>query len=269
MTHPTLLAGTAPLNIVVHNVQNPPSAINTYAFSGSTLTDSTFSLGSGGLIIYDPGTLVSTNWAFSSCTEQPNSNLTITIILENPIPSGINTLIINYGNWENLNNKNLLTSVSTLNSYFSTDSGTTYTGSSTSFDLSQQTIIVTYSLSATLNTNATFKVIIAGVQAPPTATTPVTANYKVATADSNADKIDQSSTVVIADTCVYTVSGGVYSPANPAINSLSTSPTLAFSDTPIITILSGDQVEFYFSPLANFASCSSLRVWRRNTSTLM
>ena len=140
ITNASLLFST--VTVAVNNVQNPNSAISTSSFSGATAIDGTFSLSSTSFIQFQQGSLVSSGWSFSACTEQPNSNLTITMVTTNLIPQGINKLIINFGTWPNHNTKNLVSGVSSLSSLISIDQGSTYLATtSTSIDSANQITI--------------------------------------------------------------------------------------------------------------------------------
>jgi hypothetical protein len=250
------------ITLTVTNVLNPNSAITTHSFSFATFNE-TIALSQSKQLLYTSGTLTSARWAFSLCTEQPNSVLTVTVTIASPIPLGSNKFIINYGTWDNLASKNLLTDVVSggLTGMVSFDGGSTNTNASVTFDTTKQRITVSYTQNASLAVGSTLVVMVAGVQSPPTQTTP-SSTYWVATADPSGAFFDQSSSLTIASTCIYTISSGTYSPASASVNSNSYGPTILFSETPTITILNGDTVEVYFTPLGNLVSCSTLKIWR-------
>ena len=125
---------------------------------------------------------------------------------------------------------------------------------------------MSYTQTLSLAQNDTLVVVVAGVNSPPTQVTPPS-TYWVATADPTGAIFDQSSTLDIGTTCLYTLSSGVYSPSSPPIKSSSFGPTISFSQTPTITIDSGDTVEMYFTPLGNFV-CSTLKIWRDISVTM-
>jgi len=229
------------ITIVVKNVQNPNAA---YSYSSQFIVSSGLdgSISYGGLIKYNSGTLASSSWSFSLCTEQPNSVLTITVVTTNTVPVGSNKFEVSYGAWANHYNKNLLTGVTSLATQVSINGAANTTVTNT-FDTTIQKITITYTLSSILPSASTLVFIISGVQSPPTQTTPTSSSYKVATTDINGFTIDQATSCPIASVCVYTLTTGTFSNSYMPVNSLySSNPSIMYSETPIITFQNSDTI---------------------------
>lgn len=257
------------VSLTVTNVKNPYSAMSIYSFSVTTIEDNTFTLSQTNQVIYSSGSLQYSLWSFSLCTEQPSSNLTVTVTINNPIPEATtNYFYIGYGNWVNHYNKNLLYGVtSPLSGWYSLDNGVTYNPITTiTYDTSK--IIIIYPQTVNFTTGNTLKFIVSGVQSPPTKTTPTTSGYYVATADTNGKYIDFASSCTVSTTCVTNYTNAIFSNSNMPVNSNYPSPQIGISATPIITISSSDTVEMSFSPLSNFNNCGQLRIWRNIGSTM-
>ena len=85
----------------------------------------------------------------------------------------------------------MLTGISSVLSYISIDSGTTYTTTTSSvIDSTNHKITITYTLQGSINSASTLMFIIQGVLSPPTETTTLSSSFSVSTADSNGAKID-------------------------------------------------------------------------------
>lgn len=224
--------------LTIRYVKNPYAAISTTAFSVVSSIDSSFSLSSTTNYLY--GNLLSCGWAFSLCTEQSGSNLTVTVRINNPIPEGTNNFYIGYGNWVNRYTGNMLTGSSGLTSLVSYDGGVNYAPTTNTVSDSTK-ITVTYVQSLNLTTaNSVIMFIVMGVQSPPTVATPTSNSYWVATANPAGAYIDYGSAITVSATCVLTVSGGSYSPSPILVNSISSGPTITFNANPKITIQGGD-----------------------------
>lgn len=213
--------------------------------------------------------MASCSWSFSACTEQTNSNLTISATLTNTITTGVKQFIVGIAKWPQHNNKTMLTGVTAVSAFVSFDNGVTYTQvTSSTINTNNDTITIVYDQTVKFNTSNTLWFIVTGVNSPPTKTTTLTTLYDVATADSSGNLIDFSNTITVADTCVYNYTGGVFLDLNMPVNSLYYGPQIDYSQYFNITMQAGDTVELSFSPLANFISCSSLTIWR-NFATSM
>jgi hypothetical protein len=159
ITSSLLLKGT--VTIVVSNVVNPNSAISTNAFSATTSLDSTFSLPQTSSILYTKGTMASSSWSFSECTEQPGSNLTITATISNPITTGTKQFRVGYGKWVNHNSKDMLTDVNSVTSFVSLDGGLNYVPvGGTALDTTNKIITITYTQSIQFNAASTLYFIL-------------------------------------------------------------------------------------------------------------
>ena len=96
-----------------------------------------------------------------------------------------------YGSWLNLTDKNLLFANPTLKGYFSEDNGVNFPSTVTPFyNATNKTIIITYTQNISLTAGKTLIIKLEGVESPPTETTTTNANFYVATADANVQKID-------------------------------------------------------------------------------
>jgi hypothetical protein len=260
ITGSSLLLGT--VTITVSNVQNPSSAISTYSFLATSVLDASFSLAQSAFIQYQKGTLVSSFWSFSACTEQQNSNLTVTAVISNPVAAGNSKFLIGYSRWVNHNFKDLLYGVSSISALLSLDGGSSYSVVASAMDTTNLRITLSYTLNASLTAGAMLMFIVQGVESPPTETTPLTSSYFVATADSAGNRIDDTSSITVASTCIFSLSGGTFANTNMPVNSLNLSPQIDYTETPTITLQTSDTVELHFSPLSNFNNCQYLRVWR-------
>ena len=88
------------------------------------------------------------------------------------------------------------------------------------------------------------------------------ANFFVSTADALGAKIDETSSITVAPTCIFNLTNGVFANTNMPVNSQYLNPQITFASTPTISMQTGDTIELHFSPLANFNSCSRLQLWR-------
>jgi hypothetical protein len=255
---------TSILTIVVSNVQNPSSAVSTYAFNYTTPGDGTISLSVQGQPQYQIGTLSSCPWSFSLCTEQSSSDLYISFTTINRIPSGSNSFYIGYATiWTNHLVKGLVYGVSTLSSCSYIINSVTYIGSC-QIDLGNTQIIVGFTtLGIASGTAITVK--IGGVNSPPTKQTPSSNSYYIYTVDGSQNKIDGLTNCVINNVCVTNQTTGTFSNLTMNVNANYGNPSLVFPNTLTITIQPSDTIEVYYTPFASLTSCSILSLYRSSS----
>jgi hypothetical protein len=90
----------------------------------------------------------------------------------------------------------------------------------------------------------------------------------VATADSTGALIDYTTTLTVAQTCIFNLTGGTFANSVMPVNSLYYSPQIDYRQTPIITLQASDTVELSFTLLANFNGCSFLKLWRNIANSM-
>jgi hypothetical protein len=234
---------TNPLIVVITNVTNPYSALSSVtSFYFSSSSDTTVGLDLVKSKNYASGILNSCTWSFNQCTEQTNSQLTITLITVNHIPVGNSLITVGFpAVWANQNQKSLLYGVSSLSCSMSFNGGATITsGVSCTPSSTFHTITISFSLSSTLNGNDTIVIYIQGVMSPPTVTTPSNTLYTTSTTDSLGNIIDgvsSGSSCSILPICVTNFTNGIFVPSTLPLNTQTTSMQAIFNDYPTITFL--------------------------------
>ena len=146
-------------------------------------------------------------------------------------------MIVVCGPWPNLSTKNMLTGISSVSSFISTDLGSSYVATPTPvLDTVNRQITITFTTTSIVTGGRTLMFIIVGVASPPTQTTTITSGFSVATGDANGAKIDETNSITVSPTCVFTLTTGTFANPSMQVNSLYLSPQIEFSETPTITI---------------------------------
>lgn len=256
---------TASVSIVIGNVQNPSSAISTYAFSYTNSNDGTVSLNTINQVQYQVGGLSSCPWSFTLCTEQPSSDLLISITSINKFLPGSNYFLIGYTTtWPNHYTKGLVTSVASLSCSYSTNAGSTYSAAtSCTIDTLNNRINFQFSTVTAIAGGTSFIVKISGVNAPPTMQTSTSSSYYIYSADSSMVKIDGATNCVINNVCVTSETVGTFSNTTMIVNANYGNPQVLFPTTPLyITIQPLDSIDVSFSPISSLMSCNTLNIYR-------
>jgi hypothetical protein len=176
--------------IIVTNVRNPSSAISTFDFTISTNTSTDSQPASiFNYITYNPGALQSCRYAFTGTTEQSNSTLTATIILNDPVTIGSNSITVGYPiNWQYLTSKSMTSNNPVITCAYSINGSTTSTTLPCSYSTTSITLNLT--LISPISANTTLQLTITGINCPPTVSTPTSTAYQIIVYDLNNAKIN-------------------------------------------------------------------------------
>lgn len=176
--------------------------------------------------------------------------------------AGNNALRIGYGAvWANHNSKNLMFQVSAFTCTVSLNNITNLTTTSCVNTPASNLITLNFIAPADIPANSTLYATVSGVQTPPTATTPSSSSYYVATADASGYLIDQLS-CTISPVCITNVTGGQFTTPGLTVNQVLLFQQINFMSYPIITVLASDVVEIIYAPASNLVGCSVLKFWR-------
>jgi hypothetical protein len=255
----------ASISVVVGNVQNPSSAISTYAFSYSNSNDGTVTLNTVNQVQFQSGTLSSCPWTFSLCTEQPSSDLMVSITTINKISAGTNYFLIGYATtWVNHYSKGLVSNVGTLTCSYSTNNGSSFNaGTSCTVNSLNSRIDFQFSITTPIPSGTSIIVKVSGVNSPPTMQTATSSNYFIYSADSTLTKIDGLTSCAISNVCITKETSGTFDNLTMNVNANYGNPTITFPLTPLtITIQPSDTVDVSYSPISSLLSCNTLIVYR-------
>lgn len=252
------------LSVIVSNVQNPPSAIATFSFSYLTSASLTVSMALVNQIQYQTGTLSSCPWSFSLCTEQANSDLSISFTTTNKLLSGNNYFLIGFSSlWPNHQSKGLVTSVSAVTCSYSVNSSSFSPVTSCTIDTVANQINALFSLSADMAAGTSLVVKISGVVSPPTKTVTTSSTYYIYTADNSQNKVDGLTSCAFNSVCVTNETSATFSNTATTVSTSFGDPTLTFPTAPlIITIQPSDTIEVYYSPFSSLMTCSTFKFYR-------
>jgi hypothetical protein len=251
------------VSIVCNNIQNPSSAISTSFFFYNNTNDGSVALSNFSPVQFRGGTLASCPWSFTLCTEQSNSDLSITFRTINIIPSGTNYFLIGYATstWPNHRTKGLITTGVSLTCTYTLNGSTPFNASSCS--ASSLTIEVQFSAGSTIGAGTSVVVTVSGVTSPPTMQTATSQDYYVYTADSSKIYIDGATSCAISNVCVSNQTSATFTNTTMIVNGNYGSPDLKFTAIPfVITIQQLDTIEVSYSPLSSLNSCGTLKMYR-------
>ena len=233
-------------SVVVTNIMNPSSAITTIDFTIATnvATDSQ-SASIYNYLAYEFNPLQSCRYAFTGTTEQVNSTLTTTLLLNDPLPLGSNRITIGYPiNWQHLPTKSLTWGSPTITCSYALNASASFTTLPCSY--TSTTITATLSvISTAIPLNTTLSIKITGVNCPPTVTTPTVSNYSISVFGASGAIINQLSSCNISDTTVSSAAGA-FTNTGLFINSVYTNPTVNYPATVPVTFQPADTLEITF-----------------------